>query len=944
MGKRYAVVVCIICLAVFGQENIIKNADWKEIGANGVPIGWSIRPEVIAEHGGDGGADFTLSGKDGKEAIVTYPVVIEPNVPYVFSYEMKCAEEAMVQNYMEWHWPENGAEVYNNSGAAKFHATKEWKTYKAMVIYPTKTTSGYIALRSTNGAKIQFRNLVVRKARLRRDEGTGGQWNLEAVDSFTDDSIVVRGGKSAVLSGIPVKEGMTYRLSYDAIGIGEVDPAFPFHEISTRIEPRVQGAFAFNDVANSTQRKFQKFTVPANSGVTSISVTFGAKTKAAIGFSNFKLETVVPDPRDAWRLEIVEPFYRNTLYSSNMPKEILFRIHGDGTPDWIRYSFNGVTHTIPKTGDVRIPLANDMADGKYLLSCDLLDKDGKSQKHFEETILKVPAAPVEIIGQPNRYFTINGKPFFPIVQWSIRSHDDDFLYYAARHGVNCCFLHFSADEEVNLRKLDQLNKFGIKAIVPMGYAEASPAMQETLRKRLEERLTPAVRRHPALFGYFMVDEPLWGGKSNVPLKASYDTYREVDPYHPVWINAAPRNEVEDLRPYGEACDIWGCDIYPIPSPNSHSGIEDKTMTSVGKYCLRMDDTTWGRKPIWMALQGFGWGENPENGPNGRAKIHPSLHEMRFMAFDAMLNACTGYGLWGTNFVKSVDFMETIYKTTAEVHRFSGVTMNGKPLAASKASDAAIRVNMLEVNGQRYAFIMNVTDKPVNGTTELGNGAWREITTGEGQGALGENGVASVKLKPYGFVIYGTAELPPPVMPLVPVNEELEKEGSPVKRVIDAYLFKLENTKYFKTKASWLWSTEGVNQNGSTCFVAKEFTAKAGQKASVKVAVDDFSSVYLNGRLIGKTQDWNILHEFDLSSELQDGRNILMIRGSDSGGLPCGVLAELHVAGQVMLSGDEWLAKPAKAEEQPPETLDGFKKAHIVCPYGGGAWRENVLEK
>ena len=85
------------------------------------------------------------------------------------------------------------------------------------------------------------------------------------------------------------------------------------------------------------------------------------------------------------------------------------------------------------------------------------------------------------------------------------------------------------------------------------------------------------------------------------------------------------------------------------------------MTSVGKYCLRMDDTTWHRKPIWMALQGFGWGENPENGPNGRAKVHPSLHEMRFMAFDAMLNACTGYGLWGTNFVKSVDFTETMYR-------------------------------------------------------------------------------------------------------------------------------------------------------------------------------------------------------------------------------------------------------------------------------------------
>ena len=949
MKKCLWALIGLLGMTAIGQENIVKNADWKEIGANGAPVGWSIRAEVIAEHGGDDRADFTLSRKDGKEAIVTYPIKIEPNVPYVFSYEMKCAEEAMVQNYLEWHWPENGAEVYRSTGAAKFHATKDWKTYKASFSYATESTSGYIALRSTNGAKIQFRNLVVRKARLRRDEGTGGQWNLENVDSFTDDSVIVKGGKSAVLYGIPVKEGMTYRLSYDAIGIGEVDPAFPFHEISTRIEPRVQGAFAFNDVANSTQRKFQKFTVPANSGVTSVSVTFGAKTKAAIGFSNFKLETIVPDPRDAWRLEVVEPFYRNTLYSSNLPEKIRFRVHTDGTPHAVNYSFTNSNGTRWLNGLKIVNIALDlqkelMPDGKHILSCDVVDKDGKVLKHFEETILKVPSAPIEIIGQPNRYFTINGKPFFPIVQWSIRSHDDDFLYYAARHGVNCCFLHFSADEEANIRKLDQLNKFGIKAIVPMGYAEASPAMQETLRKRLEERLTPAIRRHPSLFGYFMVDEPLWGGKSYGMLQASYETYREVDPYHPVWINAAPRNEVEDLRPYGEACDIWGCDIYPIPSPNSHSGIEDKTMTSVGKYCLRMDDTTWNRKPIWMALQGFGWGENPENGPNGRAKVHPSLHEMRFMAFDAMLNACTGYGLWGTNFVKSVDFMETIYKTTEEVHRFSGVTMNGKPLPPPKASDAAIRVNVLEVNGQRYAFIMNVTDKPVKGTTELGNGTWREITASEGQGVMDENGVVSVDLKPYGFVICGTAELPPPIMPLPPANEELEKDGSPVKRVIEAYLFKLENTKYFKTKASWIWSGDVVNQAGSTCFVGKEFTAKAGQKVVLKVAVDDLSTVYLNGRQIGKTQDWNILHEFDLSKELQDGQNVLIVRGSDSGGLPCGVLAELHVDGQIILSGNDWLAKSAKATEDPPATLDGFQKAHIVCPYGGGAWRENVLTK
>ena len=81
MYRHFMFLIGILCLSVFGQENIVKNADWKEIRANGTPVGWDVRPEVVAEHGGDGGADFTLSGKDGKEAIVTYPIKIEPNVP-----------------------------------------------------------------------------------------------------------------------------------------------------------------------------------------------------------------------------------------------------------------------------------------------------------------------------------------------------------------------------------------------------------------------------------------------------------------------------------------------------------------------------------------------------------------------------------------------------------------------------------------------------------------------------------------------------------------------------------------------------------------------------------------------------------------------------------------------------------------------------------------------
>ncbi|MBO4345989.1 MAG: hypothetical protein J5833_09535, partial [Victivallales bacterium] len=358
MKKRLCTMACLLALMAFGQENILKNADCKEIGANGVPVGWFPQSGAI-EHGGDGGADFTLSGKDGKNGIVTQTVKIPPNVPYVFSYDMKSTEEGMAMNYLEWHWPDNGVEAYGNSGINKTRAPKEWKSYKFMFSYPTETTAGYVAFFSLDGAKIQFRNVVVRPARIRKDEGTGGHWNLEKVDSFTDDGIIVKGGNSAELYGIPVKEGMTYRLSYDAIGIGEVDPDYPFHEISTHIEPHVLGMLSFNDVSNTTQRKFQKFKVQEGSGVTSISITFTAKTKASIGFSNFKLETVIPDPRDSWRLEVVEPFYRNTLYASHMPKQIHLRIHTDGMPQEAQCSFGNVKKTISLNGAKAADVALD---------------------------------------------------------------------------------------------------------------------------------------------------------------------------------------------------------------------------------------------------------------------------------------------------------------------------------------------------------------------------------------------------------------------------------------------------------------------------------------------------------------------------------------------------------------------------------------------------------
>ncbi|MBP5640876.1 MAG: hypothetical protein J6X55_15450, partial [Victivallales bacterium] len=432
-------------------------------------------------------------------------------------------------------------------------------------------------------------------------------------------------------------------------------------------------------------------------------------------------------------------------------------------------------------------------------------------------------------------------------------------------------------------------------------------------------------------------------KPYLPLQKSYAVYQEFDPYHPTWINAAPRNEIEDLRPYGAACDIWGCDIYPVPSPSGHSGLEDKMMTSVGKYCTRMDETTWGRKPIWMALQGFGWGENPECGPTGRSKTHPTLPQLRFIMFDAMLNGCTGFGLWGSQFVKDITFAENLLVNCADVHQYSTLFINGRQLPNAPSSDSAIRAQVIEYNGEKTYFIMGVENRKAKGTVTIDGKPLTELTS-FGSKVTQDGQTLSVEMEPYGYAVFATAPLPPPFFELIPTNPQLEAQGSPIPPIIDKIIREIESFKSFDTKAFWIWSPKNYDQAASVCFIAKAFNATPKDKALLRLAVDDNSTVFLNGKEIATTQAWDKLFDIDLAPHLKDGENLLVIRAEDAGALPCGLLAELHVNGSVFLSDASWLSKPAKTNKDlPPTSLQDFENAKLIQPYGGGAWRKNVQE-
>ncbi len=138
------------------------------------------------------------------------------------------------------------------------------------------------------------------------------------------------------------------------------------------------------------------------------------------------------------------------------------------------------------------------------------------------------------------------------------------------------------------------------------------------------------------------------------MEAGYARLRALDPEHPVWMNHAPRNQIAQLAAFDRAADIVGCDIYPVPfAPEvGHSDLAERTAAAVGAYTDRMQEAAPG-KPVWMVLQGFGWGDiQPEKSEAERKKLRrPTLEESRFMAYDAIVHGARGLLYWGTAYIE-----------------------------------------------------------------------------------------------------------------------------------------------------------------------------------------------------------------------------------------------------------------------------------------------------
>src|SRR5439155_8155475 len=185
-------------------------------------------------------------------------------------------------------------------------------------------------------------------------------------------------------------------------------------------------------------------------------------------------------------------------------------------------------------------------------------------------------------------------------------------------------------------------RLGNAGTLPPPTSGGSPSVSEQLLVRIANGL----KGHPALGAYKGVDEPALGGAAPDGLVRANTKLKTLDPDHPVVITQAPRGTVADLLPYRPAFDITGADIYPVAyPPGLHSDLPDRDISVVGDVTKKMVDAAGG-KPIWMTLQIAWSGVTPSQTNPNLVPRFPTLHEERFMAYQAVVKGARGLVFFG----------------------------------------------------------------------------------------------------------------------------------------------------------------------------------------------------------------------------------------------------------------------------------------------------------
>lgn len=370
------------------------------------------------------------------------------------------------------------------------------------------------------------------------------------------------------------------------------------------------------------------------------------------------------------------------------------------------------------------------------------EPESASEAGSEQTEPEAPEASQEpstgarLQVQADRWLTLDGEPFFPILVWTQPPTSEDIGYFK-RLGFNGYYGNGygnKAHEEL----LTELQRQEMLAVL-----------------EFDERYVD----HPSVMAWMYIDEI--DGKGGTPemLQGERAAIRAIDPARPIVLNvgggfyvdrnfdAMPENLVGGREAYKGlfgAADIASFDFYPVTGWNNPN-----FLYIPGAATARIhDEHLTVPKPVWAIIeasdQDLSWTPPSTRGP--------TAEEMRFQIWDSIINGATGLGYFTIafepfrwrNYDASIE--REMLRTNTQIRNLTSVILSPEaPEAATVTSSEPGGINWTVRRSEEHLWIIalnaDMRRRPATATVRLNSGTIagvREVTADRSISAEGDS--------------------------------------------------------------------------------------------------------------------------------------------------------------------------------------------------------------
>ena len=338
-----------------------------------------------------------------------------------------------------------------------------------------------------------------------------------------------------------------------------------------------------------------------------------------------------------------------------------------------------------------------LADGKHSLDATLENAAGKKLASLQVPFRKMPPVPHEVkVDHLARMVAVDGKPFMPLgFAWE-GELTPDVLGYLSRNGVNSISFGTHGDCSKTQAVLDGAGKLGLMVKI------AFSAEDKEKTVKFMERF----KGHPALLAWDIFDEAFtvqWGKEHYQLICDRCAELKEVDPYHPVFINDNQYG-ISYLRSKNLEFpgDIISIDYYAWP-PSGNFPI-------TSRYAQLME--SMGRKegqPSWIYLLAAGyafWASRD---------LTPA--EQEFSTYASVINGVSGFYYWASH-PKSKSQWERIKRLFRELEELTPALAASEGVPAPKCAAPSIEFLVRKHEGAVYLVSVNSSREPVDARFDL----------------------------------------------------------------------------------------------------------------------------------------------------------------------------------------------------------------------------------